>query len=98
MEHFKDYFKNENEVKDYFKDEILGFGFFSEGIITYDTLTPKLIDGDLYNFQVYLVYDSIEFYPKHNSLSEMDNPKIIGVVMVKKNAEFISAFESKINQ
>lgn len=52
MELFENYFKNRDEVEKYFGKEVFKFSFMSDNMMHFETLSPRFIDGELFNFSL----------------------------------------------
>ena len=62
--------KTEQEVIDLIgKETILKFDFMSEGLLAYDTVVPKIIDGDLISYEITFFYKELKDFFCYDSLS-----------------------------
>jgi hypothetical protein len=58
MEHFKNYFRTEDEVYKFFGGEVFKFSFMSDNTIFFKTLQPRIIDDVLYSFEISFYHES----------------------------------------
>lgn len=74
MKQLENYFKTRKEVEAYFQKEVFRFTFMSDNIMTFRTLMPKIIDGQLLSFELSFYYVDCETFFDYSSFEEwLDN-------------------------
>tara|TARA_R110000764_G_scaffold72464_2_gene148601 strand:+ start:321 stop:605 length:285 start_codon:yes stop_codon:yes gene_type:complete len=75
-------FNNRKEIEEYFKDEVFKFAYMSDNMMTFETLNPKNIHGNFYNFELVFCYSDHNSFFAYSSLTEwLDCFEIIQVII-----------------